>query len=597
MIGDFLRTRRKKRVRYEIDPDEVLIDSSNLPLFDREKFEGQIESPISKKRIYSVFAIFIIIAVVFSGKLWILQIKNGKAYALQSENNRLHQSLVFAERGLIVDRNGEMLVWNEPRDDNPIPIRSYIDTPGFAHILGYVSYPKKDSAGYFYQENFEGKEGVEQIYNNILMGENGLKLTETNAKGDVESESTVLMPKNGQKLFLSIDKRVNESMNKQIRLLAERANFSGGAGVMMDVKTGEIIALTSFPEFDSEAVSLGDKDVFLKYKEDKKTPFLNRVVSGTYTPGSIVKLFVAIGALSENIVDPNKNFYSSGKIEVPNPYNKEQKSVFVDWKAHGYVDMSRALAVSSNVYFYIVGGGFEGQKGLGITNIEKYMRLFGFGNLTGIEFAGEKEGTVPNPTWKAEMFDGDDWRLGDTFHTAIGQYGFQVTPIQAVRAVAAIANDGKLMRPLLVKVNSESEASPKWSDIPISPTHFKVVREGMKRAVEEGTARAMSMTDLQIGAKTGTAEIGLSKKYVNSWAIGFFPYDDPKYAFALLMEHGPRTNTIGAAAAMRGVFDDLKNVAPEYFGSVTETDTTPIEREEIQEIEIGTSSVVESTQN
>lgn len=589
------RGERGIRRRLEIDPDEILLDASNLPEFDLDRFEGQIESPISITRLYSIFFVFLVIGIVFSGKLWTLQIRDGEAYAEKSENNRLHQHIVFAERGLIVDRNGKTLVWNEPRDNDLIPKRSYIDTPGFSHILGYVSYPKKDNSGFFYQENFDGKDGVEQIYNTELSGKNGLKLTETNARGDIESESTVLMPNNGEKLILSIDHRVNESMSKQIRLLSEKANFSGGAGVMMDVETGEIIALTSFPEFDSESVSLGDTETFKRFSEDKRTPFLNRVVSGTYTPGSIVKIFIALGVLSENLVDPNKNFYSSGKIEVPNPYNKEEKSVFVDWKAHGYVDMKRAIAVSSNVYFYIVGGGFEGQKGLGITNIEKYMRMFGFGNLTGIEFNGEREGTIPNPTWKAENFNGDDWRLGDTYHTAIGQYGFQVTPIQAVRAVAAIANNGKLMTPQLLSVASSTDASVKWSDLPISPSYFQIVREGMKRATEEGTARAMNMKDLAIGAKTGTAEIGLTKKYVNSWAIGFFPYDKPKYAFALLMEHGPRTNTIGAAAAMRGVFDDLRITAPEYFGSKEIEKEIEKLKEEVVEIEILRPSVSSTT--
>lgn len=559
----------RRKSRFEIDPDEVLIDASNLPEFDIERFEGRIEQPISKFRILTVLGVFFLVIAIFSGKLWVLQVRDGAVYAEKSENNRLHHSVVFAERGLIVDRNGTLLSWNEPRQDDPIPKRAYIKKDGFSHVLGYVSYPKKDAFGFYYQEVFEGKDGIESIFNNQLTGKNGIRITETNAKGVIESESTIAIPKNGEKVTLSIDAKVQEIMHHEIVKLSEKANFTGGAGVMMDINTGEMIALTSFPEFDEEKVSLGDASLIDKLSKDNRNPFLNRAVAGVYTPGSIVKLFMALGALSENIVDPNKEFFSSGKIEVPNPYNKEEKSTFVDWKAHGWVDMRKAIAVSSNVYFYIIGGGFEGQRGLGISNIEKYMRMFGFGNLTGIEFGSEQEGTIPNPTWKEENFDGDEWRLGDTYHTAIGQYGVQVTPLQVVRAVAAIANDGKLLNPLLSLVDEKGvfEDSPvRFQQLPISPQYFQVVREGMRQAVLIGTARALNTKDVVIAAKTGTAEIGISKKFVNSWAIGFFPYEKPKYAFALLMEHGPRTNTIGAAAAMRGVIDQMLIETPKYFG-------------------------------
>jgi penicillin-binding protein 2 len=584
----------RRKSRFEIDPDEVLIDASNLPEFDTERFEGRIEQPISKFRILTVLGVFILVIAIFSGKLWILQVRDSAAYAEKSENNRLHHSVVFAERGLIVDRNGTLLSWNEPRLDDPIPKRAYKKEAGFSHVLGYVSYPKKDTSGFYYQEVFEGKDGIESIFNEQLTGKNGIRITETNAKGVIESESTIAVPKNGDKVTLSIDAKVQEIMQREITKLSEKANFTGGAGVMMDVDTGEMIALTSFPEFDEEKVSLGDASLIDKLSKDSRNPFLNRAVAGVYTPGSIVKLFVALGALSENIVDPNKEFYSSGKIEVPNPYNKEEKSVFVDWKAHGFVDMRKALAVSSNVYFYIIGGGFEGQKGLGIANIEKYMRMFGFGNLTGIEFGSEQEGTIPNPSWKEEHFNGDEWRLGDTYHTSIGQYGVQVTPLQVVRAVAAIANNGKLLNPLLSLVKDDHSAfddSPvRFQQLPISPQYFQVVREGMRQAVLIGTARALNTKDVVIAAKTGTAEIGISKKFVNSWAIGFFPYEKPKYAFALLMEHGPRTNTIGAAAAMRGVIDGMLVETPEYFGKEkvekVEADIAATSTDNLPEIEV-----------
>ena len=567
---EFRKKFRDRKDRHEIFPDEVMLDSTNLPEFDTVRFEGRLERPISRKAIYSIFVICLLIVFVFGGRAWQLQIKNGEVYAAQSENNRLRHEVIFAERGIITDRNGILLSWNEPKEGSSFPDRAYINKNGFAHVLGYVTYPKKDSAGFFYQDFFDGKEGVEALYQDKLSGQNGLKLTETNAKGEIESESAIEPPQNGEKIILSIDSKLQEKLYEEIEKLAKRVSFSGGAGVIMDVATGEVIALASYPEYSSNSLSKGDASLLKKYTEDSRKPFLNRVLGGVYTPGSIVKPFLALGVLTENLIDPKKKILSTGKIEIVNPYNKEEKSVFVDWKAHGLVDMRRAIAVSSNVYFYTVGGGFEDQKGLGITNIEKYMRLFGFGNLTGLEIGAEKEGTIPNPAWKAENFNGDDWRLGDTYHTAIGQYGFQVTPIQVVRAISAIANNGKLLTPTLLSATSPlyKRQNQKISGVslPISPSYFEVVQEGMREGVSGGgTAYGLNVPGVKIAAKTGTAEIGTLKQYVNSWSTGFFPYESPRYAFTILMERGPRANTLGATLVMRGLIDYMAEEMPEYF--------------------------------
>ncbi|MDO8492669.1 MAG: penicillin-binding transpeptidase domain-containing protein [bacterium] len=558
---------RRKEVTssHEIFPDEILLDASNLPEFDTTRFEGRLERPIKKKTLFSVFVLFVIVVLVFTGKLWILEVQKGAAYALKSENNRLRHEVIFAERGVVLDRNGINLIWNEPINESPYPKRSYVGKEGFGQLLGYVSYPKKDSAGFYYQDYFEGKDGVELLYNLELGGENGLKLTETNAKGGIESESTVKLPKQGERLKLSIDARLQEQMYLNIKNLATKVGFAGGAGVIMDVKTGELLALSSFPEYSPEAISNGDELVIQKLNNDSRKPFLNRAVSGVYTPGSIVKPFMALGVLTENLIDPNKKILSTGQIEVPNPYKPGEKSIFVDWKAHGWVDMRQAIAVSSNVYFYEVGGGFEGQKGLGITNIEKYLRIFGFGDLTGLDLSNEKEGTIPNPEWKAQNFNNDEWRLGDTYHTAIGQYGVQVTPIQVARAVASIGNNGKLLTPTVKAIGEKNLSEIKNQQLPISPSYFQIVREGMRLGVTNGIAVALNVGSVKVAAKTGTAELGTERKYVNSWVTGFFPYEKPRYSFVILMEKGPRTNTTGATYVMREMLDFMALNTPEYF--------------------------------
>jgi len=195
--------------------------------------------------------------------------------------------------------------------------------------------------------------------------------------------------------------------------------------------------------------------------------------------------------------------------------------------------MFRALAVSSNVYFYEIGGGYQDQEGLGIFKIEEYLSLFGFGSKTGANVFSEQEGVIPTPEWKAGVFDGEKWRIGDTYNTSIGQYGFQVTPIQVARGIAAIANSGNLLTP---KIVLDDEKSEKKVNIDIPEEYFKVIKEGMRMAVTEGTAQGLHLPFVNVAAKTGTAERGVTKKFVNSWITGFFPYENPKYAFVVIME-------------------------------------------------------------
>jgi penicillin-binding protein 2 len=502
------------------------------------------------------------VGVIFISKIWTLQVVHGQTYADKAENNRLRHELVFAERGLIYDRNEKPLAWNVPRE-NEFSVREYINAPGFAHVLGYVSYPKRDKKGYFYDEEMNGQEGVEKYFDTMLKGKGGLKLTETDALGKVLSESVLRTPDHGQELTLSIDSRIQKKLYEEIVGLAERVGFKGGAGAIMNVETGEIIAYTSFPEYDPKVMTdASDSAKINEYFKDPNHPFINRLTQGLYTPGSIVKPIVALGALEEGTIDPYKSILSTGKLEVPNPYNPSNPSIFTDWKAHGYVDMRHAIAVSSNIYFYEVGGGFGDQKGLGITNIEKYMRMFGLGS----PFAGffeSKAGTVPNPTWKEENFDGDPWRLGDTYFTSIGQYGFQIVPLQQLRAVAAIANGGKIIDPTILKMPDNFSASSTQLDI--SDENLQVVREGMRLGAIEGTGKALNVDYVEVAVKTGTAELGVSKEKVNSWNTGFWPYKNPKYAFVVMMEKGDRTNTIGSAYIMRQTLDWMHVNTPEYF--------------------------------
>src|SRR3989338_1249049 len=556
---------RRKKNYVTIEPDEIFIDSKNLPKFDRGRFQGRLEKPIGQRTIIAVGAAFAIIALLYIGKIWNLQIIDGAVYATRAETNRLRHIPVFPERGTIYDRNGEPLAWNEGKSvDGKLSLRQYNRRSGLAHLVGYLKYPAKDAAGFYYQESFTGVDGVEKLWNETLAGQTGRLIIEVDATSQTTWQNIFLPPINGNDLKLSVDAKLSDVFYSFIKNLANEVHFEGGAGVLMDIQSGEILALTSFPEYDQNIIAAGDdKNAIDKFLNDPRNPFLNRVTGGVYTPGSTIKPFIAVGALTEKIITPEKQILSTGSIAIPNPYDKTKESVLVDWKAHGWVDMRQALAVSSNVYFYEIGGGFGEQAGLGINGIEKYLRMFGFGRGADNPFFGDLTGTIPNHEWKKENFEDGLWRIGDTYHTVIGQYGVQVTPFQLLRAMAAIANDGVLMEPTVLL--DDRTWNVKKEILPLKKEDIQVVKEGLRQAVLFGTASALNIAETQVAAKTCTAELGFSKQFVNSWVTGFFPYENPRFAFVVIMEKGPRANTIGAAYIMRQLLKWLATNRPEYL--------------------------------
>lgn len=567
--------RKNKLVVHDIAPDEIFLDAHNIPRFDKDQFEGKIEKPISRRALFLFCVSLCVLAVVAAGRVFYLQVIRGEAYAQHAENNRLDEQIIFSQRGRILDRTEEELAWNESPlgnattsrevPEDPFPLRRYDEHPSLSHVLGYVRYPQKDQNGNYFQSSIEGVEGLELTYDGMLRGVQGRMIVERDALGNIVSQSSVGFPIDGQTLSITIDARLQKALYDFADALMQDVGFAGGAGVVLDVRTGEVLVSMSIPGYDPNILTDGgDTERIQAYVDDPNLPFLNRVVGGLYTPGSIIKPFLALGALTEGVVTPEKEFYSDGALRVPNPYNPDKPTVFKDWKAHGWVDMRQAIAVSSNVYFMTIGGGFGDQKGLGIQNIEKYVRMFGIGQKTGIDIPGEVDGVIPSIAWKQKMFPDDPWRVGDTYNSSIGQYGFQATPLQMARAVSLIANGGLSIVPHLYA----DETLVPVGTVPVSEEDFKVVREGMRRSVEEGTAKALNVDYVAIAGKTGTAELGVSKEKVNSWIVGFWPYENPHYAFAMVMEKGPVTNLIGSASVMRKFFDWMYHNTPEYLDTL-----------------------------
>lgn len=586
-----------------------------------------MEKPIGGRTFLFLGAVFLFIGFFLLCRTGFLQVVKGRGFAERSENNRLRSVSLAPERGFVYDRNGEALAWNTPAfylvmdkkvfidndlsakleeflkflgKDNiqgiikngaakgedliigtyydwskvndvyqqwsflplrieSVSLRAYKETNGLAHVLGYMGYSSSAN-----NDDVVGKAGVEKSYENILRGEKGVKITEVDSLNNIKSESLQKYPAAGENIKLSVDYRVQKKLYEIFSDLSKERGFQGAAGVILDIETGEILAIVSYPEYDSLILSRGGPEKTIQeFINNPQKPFLNRAISGLYAPGSVVKPFLASAALNEGIITPDKKIFSAGSISIPNPYLPGKESVFRDWKAHGWVDMREALAVSSDVYFYSIGGGYGDVAGLGIKKIEEYMKIFGFGVKTGINLEGEKEGLIPSPELKKKSFSDSDavWRIGDTYNASIGQGDFQVTSLQMAVATAVLANGGYIIKPQILLGEGDKKTGT-FVDVP--QKYFDVVKEGMRMCAMTGTAQALGGLSVEAVAKTGTAELG-SGEFVNSWVISFWPYEKPRYAASVVLERGKASNLVGGVYALFQLLSWMQASTPEYI--------------------------------
>ncbi|MEK7452664.1 MAG: penicillin-binding protein 2 [Patescibacteria group bacterium] len=428
--------------------------------------------------------------------------------------------------------------------------RDYKDGKYFSHILGYTGKISVDDL--FLNKNLSsidyiGKSGVEFVYDNILRGINGRVIQYVNSISRLKKERKIRDDVVGNNIVLSIDADLQRIIYDELsNQLAINPTADGAAAVAVDPKTGEILALVSLPSYDNNIFSKGGlRSEYKKMIEDEKKPLFNRVVSGTYSPGSAIKPFIASAGLEENIITENTKIHDTiGYISIQNQYNPEIVYTFKDWKAggHGIISIRDALAVSSNVFFYTIGGGYGDVVGLGMSRIKKYLNLFGFGDILGINLNGERAGIIPDPEWKQRIKD-EDWYIGDTYNSSIGQGDVLVTPLQIAMATSAIANNGTLFEPHLVKEIIDKDQnviskiySKEMRSGFIKKENLQTVREGMRMTVTEGSAKRLSDLPVVIAGKTGTAQV--SGDNTNAWFTSFAPYEDPNIVLTILIERG-----------------------------------------------------------
>ena len=424
--------------------------------------------------------------------------------------------------------------------------REYKSPFVFSHLIGYLGRVSKEDLKIEPSLlDFEriGKVGLEAFYEKELRGEPGEVNILRNAAMEIVGQSYGKKPKSGQNLHLTVDKEFQEylywRLQSQINSLGGER---GGVALAIDSQTGEVLALVSYPGFNSNAFSLGISEEELAALLNSKTKTLfNRVIAGLYNPGSAIKPIMAVAGLEEKLIDPAKKIETHGFLSIPNPYDPEHPSIFLDWKDHGTIDLKAAISRSSNVYFYILGGGYNNIEGLGINRIGQYLEKFGFDKTAGIDLFSEGIGFVPHPEEKKN----DIWRLGDTYNVSIGQGDLVVTPLRLLVNLNSLVNGGRILKPFLVKKVTDAEGktlkenqSTSLLENFLKPDNLKVVKEAMIETVKSslGTGHVLSDLPFSVGGKSGTAQVAMNTK-VNAIFFAFAPTDNPKISILVLIEN------------------------------------------------------------
>lgn len=439
------------------------------------------------------------------------------------------------------------------------PIRKYYYGSLASHTLGYVG--KIDNDEYKNNEGYDlddyiGKTGIEYVCEKYLKGTDGIKQTDMSIDGTTTGEYITKEAIAGSDVYLTIDAKVQQAAEQSLKTNIEKINTGGfgevrkvdsGCAVVLNVKTGEVIALVSYPDFEPQLFVDGiSTEKWNEYTQEGKSALLNRTIQSAYAPGSIFKMVPAIAGLETNKITKDElinceGIYSGG-------HHPRCWYYTTYGKGHGYLTVSQAIQKSCNCYFYEVG------TRIGIETIEEYARYFGLGQKTNIELPGEISGTLAGKTLYDEL--GETWYYGNTLSAVIGQAENNFTPLQMARYIAMLTNGGKQVDITIIKdvLNNNGESINKEEiekyinnklgieatnreDLSISKENLETVLEGMQSVTEEGgTAYSIFRDfDIQIGGKTGSAEAG---DKTNAWFVGFAPYESPEIAVVVFVENG-----------------------------------------------------------
>lgn len=564
------------------------------------------EPTISVLRLYVfVFFIFICLLILFF-RLFHLQVAEGVERRELADSNRIKIRSIHAPRGVIYDRSDKILAQNEPgfrvvenesgktkttyltrdgalkmevsndpklKDLEIDNLRAYPYKGIFSHVLGYVSeitqkeLEKQEFKNYKVGDRI-GRVGVEETYEEVLKGEDGGEVIEIDAEGKDLRVLRETPPIPGQNLVLTIDKDLQTQLFQQLEAAIKKSKSCCGAAIVQDVKTGEVLAIVSYPSFEPDLIE--------DYLLDPNSPFINRVISGIYPPGSVFKVVSAAAGFLSKKINPETIFEDTGVISV-GPFT------FSNWyfnqygRTEGMVNMIKAIKRSNDTYFYRLGQ-IVGEKIL-----KETAEKFGFGAKTGIDIPGELFGVIPDNDWKLENM-GEIWYPGDTLHMSIGQGFVLTTPIQINNMMAAVANGGNLFKPRIVQeitsMNEEviKEFSPEKKTIDgLTKEQLDVIKKGLEEvSVSGGTAWPFFPFPIKTAGKTGTAEFGTNKTH--AWYSGYAPVDDPQIAVTVLVEGGGEGSSV-AAPVVKEIFrwyfsNDKTNLIKDIYQIATQSAQT-----------------------
>jgi penicillin-binding protein 2 len=576
---------------------------------------------------------------ILVGRLWYLQIVRGGFFRDRSENNRLRTIFIPSPRGVIHDRHGEPIVRNRPSfnvelvvEDAPdvektvrdlaavvgedpevlqervakqnkrrrfepkillrdvsrdrvgaisaqrhrlpgvivsaAPAREYPFGGLASHVVGYIREVSAEQlripaySGYR-AGDMVGQSGIEAFLERYLRGERGAQAVIVNAHGNKIGEAYFQPEIPGSDVFLTIDRKLQQVADESL-------SGKKGAVVVMNARTGEILALSSAPTFEPALfTSELSKEAWADLTDQKTTKLSNRAVQGAFPPGSVFKIFVAAAALSEGVADTHEKTYCPGFLQFGKRAFRCHKH-----SGHGSTDLFEAIVQSCDVYFYTIG------QRLGVDRIYYYAHdLFGFGEPVGIQGLEESSGLIPSTKWKENYFRNPadkKWYPGETLPVAIGQGAVSTTPLQVARALAAVVNGGKLLKPRVIErilsddgrvLEDNSSKTEVVRVLDIEPSVLAELKRSMVGVVEDkrGTGHHAALPDdskIVVGGKTGTAQVASREGGVqiddHAWFAGFAPANDPEIVVVALVENGGHGG-VAAAPIARAIFMN-------YFG-------------------------------
>jgi penicillin-binding protein 2 len=439
------------------------------------------------------------------------------------------------------------------------PIREYKDGGLLAAVLGYtgrVSEEDLQQDNSYTTTDFIGKLGIEKQYEQELRGQNGSEQTEVDASGRPIKVLSAKQSAPGENLVLSIDMDLQRKLAETIQNQMKASGSEEAAGVALNPKTGEVLAAVNLPSYDNNlfAKGISQKD-YTHLIKDPGQPLFNKAISGAYPTGSVIKPLIGSAALQEHVVSPSTTVDDKGQLEIPNKYDPNVKYTFRSYEPGGLgiVNITKAIAMSSNVFFFTVGGGFGNIGGLGADRLINYYHHFGLGRKTGVDLPDETKGSVPSPESK-KAATGEDWYLGDTYNISVGQGDLRASPLQMAVAISAVANGGNVLKPHFLREiqdssgRSVSTVSPQTVEKGfIDPANLAVIQSAMKDVVSApyGTAccKIAQSVPVTVAAKTGTAETVVSdtgdknQTKPHAWFAAYAPAEDPQIVFVVLVTH------------------------------------------------------------